>query len=155
MKNGKRSMYDEKESNRSQNFDFSNERMFFMETIYTKTAPDAIGPYSQAIKVGNTLYSSGQIAINPATGKVEAADIEGQSRQVMQNLAEVLKAAGASFDNVVKTTCFLKDVAKDFAAFNEIYAEAMGDNKPARSCVGVAELPKGVLVEVEVIAVLD
>ena len=73
-----------------------------METIYTKTAPDAIGPYSQAIKVGNTLYSSGQIAINPATGKVEAADIEGQSRQVMQNLAEVLKAAGASFDNVVK-----------------------------------------------------
>jgi reactive intermediate/imine deaminase len=70
-------------------------------------------------------------------------------------VAEVLKAAGASFDNVVKTTCFLKDVAKDFAAFNEIYAEAMGDNKPARSCVGVAELPKGVLVEVEVIAVLD
>lgn len=126
-----------------------------METIYTKTAPDAIGPYSQAVKVGNTLYSSGQIAINPATGKVEATDIEGQSRQVMQNLAEVLKAAGASFDNVVKTTCFLKDVAKDFAAFNEIYAEAMGDNKPARSCVGVAELPKGVLVEVEVIAVLD
>ena len=116
-----------------------------METIYTKTAPDAIGPYSQAIKVGNTLYSSGQIAINPATGKVEATDIEGQSRQVMQNLAEVLKAAGASFDNVVK----------DFAAFNAIYAEAMGDNKPARSCVGVAELPKGVLVEVEVIAVLD
>ena len=81
-----------------------------METIYTKTAPDAIGPYSQAIKVGNTLYSSGQIAINPATGKVEATDIEGQSRQVMQNLAEVLKAAGASFDNVVKTTCFLADI---------------------------------------------
>ena len=122
-----------------------------METIYTKTAPDAIGPYSQAVKIGNTLYSSGQIAINPATGKVEATDIEGQSRQVMQNLAEVLKAAGASFDNVVKTTCFLKDVAKDFA----IYAEAMGDNKPARSCVGVAELPKGVLVEVEVIAVVE
>ena len=73
----------------------------------------------------------------------------------MQNLAEVLKAAGASFDNVVKTTCFLKDVAKDFATFNAIYAEAMGDNKPARSCVGVAELPKGVLVEVEVIAVVE
>ena len=106
-----------------------------MKTIYTKTAPDAIGPYSQAVKIGNTLYSSGQIAINPATGKVEATDIAGQSRQVMQNLAEVLKAAGASFDNVVKTTCFLKDVAKDFAAFNAIYAEAMGDNKPARSCV--------------------
>ena len=122
-----------------------------METIYTKTAPDAIGPYSQAIKVGNTLYSSGQIAINPATGKVEATDIAGQSRQVMQNLAEVLKAAGASFDNVVKTTCFLKDVAKDFAAFNEIYAKYF-TGKPARSCVAVKDLPKGVLCEVETIA---
>ena len=104
-----------------------------MDAVYTKNATDAIGPYSQAVRVGDMLCASGQIAINPATGKVEAADIEGQSRQVMQNLAEVLKAAGASFDNVVKTTCFLKDVAKDFAAFNAIYAEAMGDNKPARS----------------------
>jgi 2-iminobutanoate/2-iminopropanoate deaminase len=126
-----------------------------METIYTKQAPEAIGPYSQAIKVGNVLYSSGQIAINPATGTVEATDIVGQSRQVMKNLEAVLNAAGASFANVVKTTCFLKDVATDFAAFNTVYAEAMGDNKPARSCVGVAELPKGVLVEVEVIAVID
>ena len=121
--------------------------------IYTKNAPDAIGPYSQAIKIGNMVYTSGQIAIDPATGNVEAADIEGQSRQVMKNLEAVLKEAGFTFADVVKTTCFLKDVAKDFAAFNAIYAEALGDSKPARSCVGVAELPKGVLVEVEAIAV--
>ena len=126
-----------------------------MNTIYTKQAPDAIGPYSQAIKVGNLVYTSGQIAINPATGHVEATDIEGQSRQVMKNLEAVLAAAGCTFANVVKTTCFLKDVAKDFAAFNAIYAEALGNSKPARSCVGVAELPKGVLVEVEVIAVIE
>ena len=125
-----------------------------MESIHTNQAPEAIGPYSQAIRVGNVLYSSGQIAINPATGTVEATDIVGQSKQVMKNLEAVLKEAGATFANVVKTTCFLKDVAADFAAFNTVYAEAMGENKPARSCVGVAELPKGVLVEVEVIAVL-
>ena len=100
------------------------------------------------------LYTSGQIAINPATGNVEATDIVGQSKQVMANLKAVLEAAGTSFDKVVKTTCFLKDVARDFGAFNEVYAEAMGDAKPARSCVGVADLPKGVLVEVEVIAAL-
>jgi 2-iminobutanoate/2-iminopropanoate deaminase len=126
-----------------------------MNTIYTKNAPDAIGPYSQAIRVGNTIYTSGQIAINPATGTVEATDIEGQSRQVMKNLEAVLAEADCTFANVVKTTCFLKDVAKDFGTFNTIYAEAMGDSKPARSCVGVAELPKGVLVEVEVIAVVE
>ena len=125
-----------------------------MEIIHTNQAPEAIGPYSQAIRVGNVLYSSGQIAINPATGTVEATDMVGQSKQVMKNLEAVLKEAGATFANVVKTTCFLKDVAADFAAFNTVYAEAMGENKPARSCVGVAELPKGVLVEVEVIAVL-
>ena len=125
-----------------------------MEIIHTNQAPEAIGPYSQAIRVGNVLYSSGQIAINPATGTVEATDIVGQSKQVMKNLEAVLKEADATFANVVKTTCFLKDVAADFAAFNTVYAEAMGENKPARSCVGVAELPKGVLVEVEVIAVL-
>ena len=113
-----------------------------MDTIYTKNAPDAIGPYSQAVKIGDMLYTSGQIAINPATGNVEAADIVGQSKQVMANLKAVLEAAGTSFDKVVKTT------------FNEVYAEAMGDAKPARSCVGVADLPKGVLVEVEVIAAL-
>ena len=96
-----------------------------MDTIYTKNAPDAIGPYSQAVKIGDMLYTSGQIAINPATGNVEAADIVGQSKQVMANLKAVLEAAGTSFDKVVKTTCFLKDVARDFGAFNEVYAEAM------------------------------
>lgn len=126
-----------------------------METIYTKNAPDAIGPYSQAIKAGNLVFTSGQIAINPATGTVEAQDIEAQSRQVMKNLTAVLEEAGCTWKNVVKTTCFLKDVAKDFAAFNTVYAEALGDCKPARSCVGAAELPKGVLVEVEAIAVTD
>ncbi len=123
-----------------------------MEIIYTEKAPNAIGPYSQAIRMGNMIFTSGQIAINPASGHVEAADIEGQSRQVMENLRAVLEAAGCTFANVVKTTCFLKDVTKDFAAFNAIYAEALGECKPARSCVGVAELPKGVLVEVEAIA---
>ncbi len=124
-----------------------------METIYTKNAPDAIGPYSQAIKAGNVIYTSGQIAINPATGNIEADDIESQSKQVMKNLTAVLEAAGCTWENVVKTTCFLKDVAKDFAAFNNVYAEVLGDCKPARSCVGVADLPKGVFVEVEAIAV--
>ena len=96
-----------------------------MEIIHSNQAPEAIGPYSQAIRVGNVLYSSGQIAINPATGTVEATDIVGQSKQVMKNLEAVLKEAGATFANVVKTTCFLKDVAADFAAFNTVYAEAM------------------------------
>ena len=113
-----------------------------MDTIYTKNAPNAIGPYSQAVKIGDMLYTSGQIAINPATGGVEATDIVGQSKQVMANLKAVLEAAGTSFDKVVKTTCFLKDVARDFGAFNEVYAEAMGDAKPARSCVGVAACPR-------------
>ena len=125
-----------------------------MNIIYTKNAPDAIGPYSQAVQIGNMLYTSGQIAINPATGQVEATDIVGQSQQVMENLKAVLAAAGTDFAHVVKTTCFLQNVARDFAAFNEVYAAAMGDAKPARSCVGVAGLPKGVLVEVEVIAAL-
>lgn len=124
-----------------------------METIYTKNAPNAIGPYSQAIKAGNIIFTSGQIAIDPDTGNIDAADIESQSRQVMKNLTAVLEAAGCTWENVVKTTCFLKDVSKDFAAFNSVYAEALGNCKPARSCVGVAELPKGVLVEVEAIAI--
>ena len=123
-----------------------------MNPIYTKNAPDAIGPYSQAMQIGNYLFTSGQIAINPVTGKVEAETIADQTRQVMANLKAVLEAAGMDFSHVIKTTCFLKDVANDFGTFNEVYAEAMGDAKPARSCVGVADLPKGVLVEVEVIA---
>ena len=121
-----------------------------MEKIYTKNAPDAIGPYSQAIKVGNLLFTSGQIAIVPETSQVEATDIVGQTEQVCKNIKAILEAAGASFDNVVKTTCFLADMS-DFASFNEIYGGYF-TSKPARSCVAVKTLPKNVLVEVEVIA---
>lgn len=120
------------------------------KVIYTKNAPEALGPYSQAIVTGNMVFTSGQIAINPATNSVEATDIEGQTTQVMKNLGEVLKAAGSSFDKAVKTTCFLKNMS-DFAAFNKIYGEYF-TSKPARSCVAVKELPKDVLCEVEVIA---
>ena len=121
-----------------------------MEKIYTKNAPDAIGPYSQAMKVGNLVFTSGQIAINPASGAVEAADIQGQTEQVCKNLCVVLEAAGTSVEKAVKTTCFLSDMA-DFAAFNEIYGKYF-TGKPARSCVAAKQLPKNVLVEVEVIA---
>ena len=128
--------------------------MAIKEVLHTDLAPAAVGPYSQAIASNGFIYTSGQIPIDPATGKIEAATIEEQTEQVMKNLQYVLAQGGVSFDRVVKTTCFLKDVARDFSAFNEVYAEAMGDAKPARSCVGVADLPKGVLVEVEVIAAL-
>ena len=121
-----------------------------MKTIHTAKAPEAIGPYSQAIVHGGLLFTSGQIAINPASGQVEADTIEGQTEQVMQNLAALLEEAGASFDSVIKTTCFLSDMA-DFAAFNAIYG-AYFVSKPARSCVAVKQLPKNVLVEVELIA---
>lgn len=120
------------------------------ETIYTKNAPDAIGPYSQAKKVGGLVFTSGQIAINPANGNVEADTIEGQTEQVCKNLAALLEAAGTSIDKAVKTVCFLKDMG-DFAAFNEVYAKYF-TSKPARSCVAAKQLPKDVLVEVEVIA---
>ena len=123
------------------------------EKIYTENAPAAIGPYSQAVKVGNVVYTSGQIAIVPATGNIEAADIQGQTTQVMENLKNVLAAAGTNFDAVVKTTCFLANIS-DFAAFNEIYGNYI-TGKPARSCVAVKDLPKGALVEVEVIAVVE
>ncbi|MEE1018939.1 MAG: Rid family detoxifying hydrolase [Acutalibacteraceae bacterium] len=122
------------------------------EKVYTKTAPDAIGPYSQAVKVGNLVFTSGQIAINPASGAVEADTIEEQSEQVCKNLTEVLKAAGTSIDKAVKTVCFLKEMS-DFAAFNEVYGKYF-TSKPARSCVAAKQLPKDVLVEVEVIAEL-
>lgn len=121
-----------------------------MKRISTDKAPAAIGPYSQAIVAGGLLYTSGQIPINPATGTVDADDIVGQTEQVMKNLAAVLEAAGSSFEQAVKTTCFLSDIAS-FAAFNEVYAKYF-TGKPARSCVAVKDLPKGVLVEVEVIA---
>ncbi len=120
------------------------------EKIYTDKAPAAIGPYSQAVKIGERLLSSGQIPINPATGNIEAADIQAQAAQVCENLKAVLEAAGSSLDKVLKTTCFLKDI-NDFAAFNEVYARYFTE-KPARSCVGGLQLPKGALVEIEVIA---
>lgn len=123
-----------------------------MKVISTPNAPAAIGPYSQAMVTGNLLFTSGQIAIDPATGSVVEGGIVEQTEQLMKNLGEVLKAAGASFDNVVKTTCFLAEIA-DFAAFNEVYGRYF-TSKPARSCVAVKDLPKGVLAEVEVIAEL-
>lgn len=121
-----------------------------MEKIFTEKAPAAIGPYSQAMKVGNLVYTSGQIPIDPATSDFAAQDITGQTEQVMKNLDAVLTAAGSSFGKAVKTLCFLKDMS-DFAAFNAVYAKYFTGN-PARSCVAVAALPKGALVEVEVVA---
>ena len=123
-----------------------------LKKVATEKAPAAIGPYSQAVICGEIVFTSGQIPINPASGNVEATTIEGQAEQVMQNLGEVLKAAGTSFEKAVKTTCFLADMA-DFAAFNAVYAKYF-TTKPARSCVAVKTLPKNVLVEVEVIATL-
>jgi 2-iminobutanoate/2-iminopropanoate deaminase len=123
-----------------------------LKKVSTEKAPAAIGPYSQAIICGNMVFTSGQIPINPASGNVEAVTIEEQSKQVMENLGAVLKAAGSSFEKAVKTTCFLADIA-DFAAFNGVYAQYF-TTCPARSCVAVKDLPKGVKVEVEVIATL-
>ncbi len=123
-----------------------------MEKIHTNKAPEAIGPYSQAVKVGNLVFTSGQIAINPASSEVEATDIKGQTEQVCKNLSAVLEAAGTSIEKAIKTTCFLSDMA-DFAAFNEVYGKYF-TSKPARSCVAAKQLPKNVLVEVEVIAEL-
>lgn len=120
------------------------------EKIYTKNAPDAIGPYSQAVKCGNLLFTSGQIAIDPSSGNVTASGIEAQTRQICENLKAVLAAGGCTLENVVKTTCFL-DSMEDFAAFNAVYGEYF-TGKPARSCVEVSKLPKGVLAEIEVIA---
>lgn len=123
-----------------------------MKKLHTAKAPEAIGPYSQAVVAGGMLYTSGQIAINPATGAVEADTIETQTEQVMKNLGAILEEAGTSFEQVVKTTCFLKEMA-DFATFNGIY-ERYFTGKPARSCVAAKQLPKDVLVEVELIAEL-
>ena len=123
-----------------------------MTTIHTDNAPAALGPYSQAIRTCKLVFTSGQIGIDPAAGKIVADTIEGQTEQVCKNLGEVLKASGTDFDHVLKTTCFLKDIG-DFAAFNAVYAEYF-TSKPARSCVAAADLPAGALVEVEVIAEL-
>ena len=122
-----------------------------MKKIETSAAPAAIGPYSQGIKIGNVVYCSGQIPVDPATGTVAGTAIAEQAEQSCKNVGAVLAAGGASYEQVVKTTCFLADMA-DFAAFNEVYAEYF-TSKPARSCVAVKELPKGVLCEIEAIAV--
>lgn len=121
-----------------------------IKKIETRNAPQAIGPYSQAMVCNGMVYTSGQIAIDPATGKVEADDIEGQTKRVLMNLRAVLEAAGSSVGSVVKTTCFLKDMA-DFARFNAVY-ETVFTGRPARSCVAVRELPRDVLVEIEAVA---
>ena len=121
-----------------------------IEKISTKNAPAAIGPYSQAMKFGGIVYTSGQIALDPASGNLNGTTVAEQTEQVMKNLAAVLKEAGTSFENVIKTTCFLANIS-DFAVFNEIYGQYMS-SCPARSCVAVKDLPKGALVEVEVIA---
>ncbi len=123
-----------------------------MKFISTDKAPGAIGPYSQAVITGNLLFTSGQIAINPATGEVESDTIQGQTEQIMKNLGALLEEAGSSYSKTVKTTCFLADM-NDFAAFNEIYGKYFTE-KPARSCVAVKTLPKNVLAEVELIAEL-
>ena len=121
-----------------------------MKYVQTDHAPAAIGPYSQALISGGLVFTSGQIPLDPATGAVVAGGIEAQSEQVMKNLAAVLAEAGSGLEKAVKTTCFLADM-NDFAAFNEVYARHF-TGKPARSCVAVRQLPKSVLVEVEVIA---
>ncbi len=123
-----------------------------MKKISTDKAPAAIGPYSQAIKAGDFLYASGQIPINPATGNIEGDDISAQTDLVCKNIGEILKAAGTDYEHVVKTSCFLSDMA-DFGAFNSVY-EKYFTGKPARSCVAVKQLPKDVLCEVEIIAYL-
>jgi 2-iminobutanoate/2-iminopropanoate deaminase len=124
-----------------------------MKIVETKNAPGAIGPYSQAVVVGGLVYTSGQIPIDPVSGKIEAEGIEEQTRRIIKNLAAVLEAAGSGLDKVVKTTCFLANM-DDFAAFNKVYAEYF-IGKPARSCVEVAKLPKGALAEIEVVAVVE
>ena len=130
--------------------DLFSERIKVMKYISTDKAPAAIGPYSQAIVTGNLLFASGQIALDPATGAVKGETITEQTTTVCENIGEILKAAGTTYDKVVKTTCFLADIA-DFAAFNEVYAKYF-TGKPARSCVAVKDLPKKVLCEIEIIA---
>ena len=121
-----------------------------MEMIHSDNAPAALGPYSQAMRVGSLVYTSGQIGIDPSVGKITATDVAGQAEQVCKNLAAVLSAAGTDLSHTIKTTCFLADIA-DFAAFNEVYARHF-TGKPARSCVAVKALPAGALCEIEVIA---
>lgn len=124
-----------------------------LNKVSTDKAPKAIGPYSQAIIYGNTVYTSGQIALSPETATLVGDNITEQTEQVMKNLSAVLEKAGSSMKNIIKTTCFLSDIS-DFAAFNEVYGKYITE-APARSCVAAKDLPKGALVEVEVIAFVD
>ena len=125
-----------------------------MNLLHTDRAPKAIGPYSQAVRAGTLLYTSGQIPLDPETGELVTESFEAMVRRVFDNLAAVLESGGASFRHVVKTTVFLKSMS-DFAVLNGIYAEYFGDHKPARSTVAVAELPKGALVEIEMVAIVE
>ncbi len=125
-----------------------------MHSISTEKAPAAIGPYSQCVVVNGLLFASGQIALSPETGELVGSTIEEQAEQVMKNVGALLTAAGTDFDHVVKTTCFLEDIA-DFAKFNAVYAKSFGEKLPARSAVGIDKLPKGALIEVEVIASVE
>ena len=125
-----------------------------LKPIQTPNAPGAIGPYSQAVRCGSLLFTSGQIALDPQTGEMVGGDVKAQALRVMQNLGAVLEAGGSGFDHVIKTTCFLADMA-DFAAFNEVYAQFFVSNKPARSCIAARELPKGALCEVEAVAAIE
>jgi 2-iminobutanoate/2-iminopropanoate deaminase len=122
-----------------------------MESIRTEHAPAAIGPYSQAVVVGDLVFTAGQIALDPTSGKVVEGGVEAQTARAMKNIAAVLEAAGSSLSQVVKTTVFLTDMA-DFSAMNKVYAEAFGDHKPARATVAVAGLPLGARVEIEAVA---
>ena len=125
-----------------------------MEFCATESAPKAIGPYSQAVKVGKMIYTSGQIPLDPATGKLVEGDFDAMARRVFENLKAVLTSAGAEFRHVVKATVFLKNLS-DFQKLNGIYAEYFGDHKPARSTVAVAQLPLDSLVEIDLVAVVD
>jgi len=122
-----------------------------MKFHHTDNAPRAIGPYSQSVEAGGWLYTSGQIALDPASGELVAGGFEAQARQVLENLRQVLASAGCTFANVVKATVYVADLA-DFPTLNALYAEAMGDHRPARSTVQVAALPKGGLVEIDLVA---
>ena len=123
-----------------------------IDRIETNKAPAAIGPYSQAVVLGELIFTSGQIPLSPETGEIVGGDISSQTEQVMKNIAGLLEAAGSGFSNVLKTTCFITDMAH-FTAFNEVYASYFTGEEPARSCVAVKQLPKGALVEIEAIAV--
>jgi len=125
----------------------------YVRIVHTENAPAAIGPYSQAVVAGNFLFTAGQIAIDPATGQIVQGDVTAQTERVMRNLAAVLEAAGATWSDVVKTTVYLQDMA-DFPRVNDVYGRVIGDARPARSTVQVAGLPRGVLVEIDAVAIV-